>query len=111
MNTPEGGRKAAVTNKKNWGEDFYQRIGKSGGLALKSKPHGFMTMTHEQIAAAGKLGGQRGRRQPTREVSKTVPCTYCKRKGHVAYDCIQRYDDIARNKRILDKYGVKRRTT
>lgn len=54
--TLEGGRKAAATNKKEYGEDFYRRIGKKGGQA--SKRGGFAS---DKVGKDGLTGRERAR--------------------------------------------------
>ena len=54
--TKIGGLKAAKTNKKKYGKDFYKEIGRKGGL--KSRGGGFASMTTEQVRAAGSKGGK-----------------------------------------------------
>lgn len=49
-----GGLKAAATNKKLYGEDFYKRLGHRGGSAWSDKPRGF--------AANPKLAQEVGRK-------------------------------------------------
>ncbi len=53
--TLEGGKRASQTNKRKYGENFYQRIGKTGGLA--KVPKGFALMPREKVVKAGKAGG------------------------------------------------------
>ena len=50
-----GGRKAAKTNIKKYGEDFYSRIGREGGK--KGTTGGFAAMPREKVQAAGRKGG------------------------------------------------------
>ncbi len=57
--TVEGGRKASVTNKERYGEDFYIRTGKLGGA--KSRGGGF-TNNREAARLAGQKGGAMSRR-------------------------------------------------
>ena len=64
----EGGRKAAETNRRKYGEDFFKRIGKVGGA--KSNTGGFATTKRdangrdgrERARVFGKVGGQNSRR-------------------------------------------------
>ena len=66
--TIEGGRKAAATNKKIHGEDFYKKIGSIGGT--RSTNGGFASdkvgadgLTGRQRASlAGAIGGFKSRR-------------------------------------------------
>lgn len=64
--TPEGGRKAAATNKQRYGDDFYVRQGKKGG-AVSGIKKGFAT-NPELASRAGVLGGQKSRRRKKIEV-------------------------------------------
>lgn len=57
----EGGLKAAATNKKNHGEDFYARIGAIGGKA--STTGGFYA-NRELAKEAGRKGGMKSKRGP-----------------------------------------------
>lgn len=53
-----GGRKAAITNKQRYKDDFYRQIGRKGGVV--SRGGGF---TDPEFASAmGKIGGATGRR-------------------------------------------------
>ena len=54
-----GGKKAAASNKKYHGEDFYKKIGALGGK--KGKTGGFYANA-ELARIAGKKGGQISRR-------------------------------------------------
>jgi len=54
-----GGRKAAATNKMRYGLNFYETIGKVGGM--KSRGGGF-TNNPDLARRAGKKGGQASRR-------------------------------------------------
>ena len=56
--TLEGGRKAAKTNKKRHGKDFYKKIGSKGGEA--KVPKGF-AVNKELARKAGKKGGRKSR--------------------------------------------------
>lgn len=52
--TVDGGLKAAETNRKKYGPEFYKNIGRAGGL--KSRGGGFAS-SHEKAVEAGKKGG------------------------------------------------------
>ena len=57
--TKIGGLKASQTNKLKYGEDFYKRIGSTGGK--KSRGGGF-AQDNELASLAGRLGGLKSRR-------------------------------------------------
>lgn len=57
--TLEGGRKAAETNKKKYGEDFYKKIGAKGGG--NSGTGGFFA-NRELARIAGAKGGRKSKR-------------------------------------------------
>ena len=56
--TKKGGTKAAATNKKLYGEDFYVRVGAIGGKI--SRGGGFKDK--ELASRAGRIGGSTSRR-------------------------------------------------
>jgi hypothetical protein len=58
--TKSGGIKARDSNKKRWGEDYYKRIGKSGG-AVKGVKKGF-ALDPGKAVLAGAVGGRISRR-------------------------------------------------
>jgi general stress protein YciG len=60
--TLEGGRKAAKTNKKLYGEDFYRIAGSKGGQRNYGKPKGFAAMDKDKVCRAGQKGGAISRR-------------------------------------------------
>lgn len=63
--TKLGGKRAAETNIKKYGADFYAKIGAIGGKksgADLMTPKGFAAMTPAQRSAAGKLGGSVSRK-------------------------------------------------
>lgn len=59
--TKAGGLKAAATNKKNHGADFYKKIGAKGG---KNGHTGGFAANRELARTAGAIGGQKSRRGP-----------------------------------------------
>lgn len=63
--TKEGGAKAAATNRKLHGSDFYRRIGAKGGA--KGTTGGFYA-DHELAKKAGAKGGRISRRGPARKI-------------------------------------------
>jgi len=60
--TKAGGQKAAATNKKKYGDDFYAKIGKNGGH--KGKTGGFAAgdAGRERARVYGAIGGRISRR-------------------------------------------------
>jgi hypothetical protein len=56
----EGGKKAATTNKKKYGSDFYARIGSIGGK--KGTTGGFYA-NRELASIAGAKGGRKSTRK------------------------------------------------
>jgi general stress protein YciG len=57
--TQAGGRKAAVTNKQRYGEDFYTRLGAAGGRVSRG---GGFAANPELAREAGRKGGAARRR-------------------------------------------------
>lgn len=60
--TREGGAKAAKTNKKRYGKEFYAQIGAMGGK--KGKTGGFYA-NRDLAREAGRKGGKISRRRKT----------------------------------------------
>lgn len=60
--TVRGGRKAADTNKKRYGKEFYVKIGAAGGK--KSRGGGFAA-NPELAREAGRKGGKASRKKTT----------------------------------------------
>ncbi len=58
--TRVGGRKAAETNKKRYGMDFYEKIGQKGGKISRG---GGFAKNPELARVAGRRGGLRSRRK------------------------------------------------
>lgn len=71
VGTPEGGRKAAATNKAKYGNTFYSNIGRKGGAAGKGLK-GFAA-NPALASVAGAIGGRRSQR--TRNVQLDEPLT------------------------------------
>lgn len=57
--TKEGGKAAAATNKRKYGDDFYRKIGEKGGK--KGNTGGFFA-NRELARTAGAMGGRISRR-------------------------------------------------
>ena len=74
VGTKAGGLKAAATNKKKYGEGFYQRIGTKGGQngttgGFNSDKVGRDGLTGRQRARlAGAKGGRKSRRGPVKKM-------------------------------------------
>lgn len=65
--TKEGGKKAAATNKRKYGDDWYNRIGKIGG----SNGHTGGFASNPQLARiAGAKGGRISKRGATKNKRK-----------------------------------------
>lgn len=60
--TKIGGRKAATTNKRKYGEDFYRKIGHQGG---QNSHTGGFAANPELAKIAGAKGGRKSRRGPS----------------------------------------------
>lgn len=58
--TTNGGKKAAATNKKRYGKNFYVRIGAKGGRMSSS---GGFAANPELAREAGRLGGLKSRKK------------------------------------------------
>jgi hypothetical protein len=61
--TKTGGRKAAATNIKKYGRDFYQEIGRKGG---RNGHTGGFAANPELAKIAGRKGGRKSRRGPAK---------------------------------------------
>jgi general stress protein YciG len=58
----EGGKKAAITNKKRYGRNFYSNIGAKGGAASTTGGFGQGEVGRKRASIAGKIGGTASRR-------------------------------------------------
>ena len=67
-----GGRKAADTNKKRYGDSFYQKIGHTGGSWKGRK--GFAAMPKDKVREYGRIGGYKSRRGPAE--NSAIAATY-----------------------------------
>ena len=56
MNQNNDTKSIAQTNRDKYGSDYYQRIGRLGGIAPRSAPRGFAA-DRERARAAGRKGG------------------------------------------------------
>ena len=66
--TKAGGAKAAATNKRLHGEDFYKRIGKKGGQNGRGAGYkGGFASSHELAREAGAKGGKISKRGPAKK--------------------------------------------
>lgn len=64
--TMRGGMKAAATNKKRYGANFYQTIGRAGGIVSRG---GGFAQNPELARRAGRIGGQASRRRKASETA------------------------------------------
>ena len=64
VGTKAGGAKAAATNRAKYGKDFYQRIGRKGGLNGNT---GGFDANPELARIAGAKGGRISRRGPSKK--------------------------------------------
>ena len=60
-----GGKKAAQTNKKRYGSDFYANIGRKGGSVCGKK--GGFAADRERARWAGAIGGKKSKRGPAKK--------------------------------------------
>lgn len=67
--TSQGGQNARDTNKKKYGEDFYARIGRMGGM--KGRTGGFYA-NRELARRAGALGGAISRKGPEKLTEEQI---------------------------------------
>lgn len=63
--TKSGGAKAAATNKKRYGDDFYKKNGQKGGK-VSGIAKGF-ALNKDLARKAGKLGGTNSKRGPIKK--------------------------------------------
>ena len=70
--TKAGAKKAVVSIKEKYGEDFYQKIGRKGGR----RSPGPFAYDHELAVRAGTIGGKKSRRGPAKNkrVKIAVEC-------------------------------------
>lgn len=64
--TKNGGMKAAATNKKRYGLDFYEKIGRAGGTISRG---GGFAKNRELAVTAGRRGGRASRRRSANQES------------------------------------------
>lgn len=68
--TKAGAKKAAATNKRRYGENFYASIGRKGG---QNGTTGGFAANHELARIAGAKGGRISRRGPAKKAAKKIP--------------------------------------
>lgn len=63
--TRAGGVKAAKTQKRRYGLDVFERIGRKGGSTRteNTKKKGFASFDKEKLIAAGRVGGSNSRKR------------------------------------------------
>lgn len=76
--TKAGGRRAAETNKRKYGSDFYAEIGRKGG---KNGHTGGFAANPELARRAGAIGGRKSRRGPAKNPRKSWLDKYEERYG------------------------------
>ena len=64
VGTKAGGKKAAATNRKKYGKDFYRELGRKGG---RSSHTGGFAANPELVRIAGAKGGSISRRGPAKQ--------------------------------------------
>lgn len=72
--TTEGAKKAVVTLKAKYGDDYFKRNGSIGGKnwdKVLSPPKGFAA-NRELASAAGKVGGKKSKRPKKSEMAREV---------------------------------------
>lgn len=70
--TLRGGKRAAITNKEKYGENFYREIGRKGGSKPNTKPKGFAA-NPALAKEAGRKGGKISKRgKSTRPYKKRI---------------------------------------
>lgn len=72
--TKAGGKKAAVTNMKRYGKDFYRIQGAKGGR--NGHTGGFASMPLEKVREAGRKGGSISRRGPSKPKTGVISESY-----------------------------------
>ena len=71
--TVEGGRKAAATNRKKYGKEFYANIGRKGG---RNGHTGGFAANPELAKIAGAIGGRKSKRGPAKRGGKVINASY-----------------------------------
>lgn len=61
--TKAGAKKAVVSIKEKYGDDYYRKIGRKGG---QNGTTGGFAADHELAARAGAIGGKKSRRGPAK---------------------------------------------
>ena len=75
--TKAGGRKAAVTNKLKYGDNFYANIGRRGG---RNGHTGGFAANPELAKIAGAIGGRKSKRCPAKPKPKETTAERIKRE-------------------------------
>lgn len=76
--TVAGGKRASVTNKKKYGDQFYRDIAIESQKAYMSKPkeerkpRGFAAVSPEKRKEAGRIGGLRSRRLSKQQIKEII---------------------------------------
>lgn len=73
MGTKEGAKKAVVSIKEKYGEDYYKKIGRKGG---QNGTTGGFAANHELAVRAGAIGGKKSRRGPAKNKRVKIDVEY-----------------------------------
>ena len=71
--TKAGAKKAVISIKEKYGEDFYQKIGRKGG---QNGHTGGFAYDHELAVRAGTIGGKKSRRGPAKSKRVKIAVEY-----------------------------------
>jgi hypothetical protein len=92
-----GGKKAALTNKERYGEDFYKVQGSRGGSKTGVKK-GF-ALSHDRAVVAGRKGGAISRRGPIKTPEQKYHDYYSSKKGTQDRQNIEKtLDEVEQNR-------------
>ena len=86
--TPKGGQKAAQTNLKKHGKDFYKRIGKKGG---QNGHTGGFASNPELAKIAGRKGGKKSKRGAAKQPKQPRYKGNKNQNAHDLYNVLRSY--------------------